>query len=34
MLRAERGADEKGLTGSRKRDKELEEAISVLLSGS
>ncbi len=33
MLRAERGAEEKGLTGSRKRDKELEEAISVLLGG-
>ena len=33
MLRAERGADRKGLTGSRRRDKKLEEAISVLLSG-
>ena len=28
----ERGSHEKGLTGSRTRDKELEEAISVLLS--
>ncbi|MBU4270548.1 MAG: hypothetical protein KKE86_06155 [Planctomycetes bacterium] len=33
MLRAERGADRKGLTGSRRRDMQLEEAISVLLSG-
>jgi hypothetical protein len=33
MLRAERGADEKGLTGSHRRDKELEEEISVLLGG-
>jgi len=33
MLRAERGTHEKGLTGSRSRDKDLEEAISVLLSG-
>ncbi|MCD4726272.1 MAG: hypothetical protein K8R46_01310 [Pirellulales bacterium] len=33
MLRAERGPDRKGLTGSRRRDKKLEEAISVLLSG-
>ncbi len=33
MLRAERGSQEKGLTGSRTRDHELEDAISVLLSG-
>ena len=33
MLRAERGAEERGLTGSRSKDKELEEAISVLLGG-
>ena len=33
MLRAERSVYEKGLTGSRSRDKELENAISVLLSG-
>ena len=33
MLRAERGPLEKGLTGSRSRDKKLEKAISVLLSG-
>jgi len=33
MLREERGTHEKGLTGSRSRDKDLEEAISVLLSG-
>jgi hypothetical protein len=33
MLRAERGTEEKGLTGSRTKDKTLEEAISVLLSG-
>jgi len=32
MLRAERGTHEKGLTGSPERDKELEDAISVLLS--
>jgi len=31
MLRAERGTLEKGLTGSRWRDKQLEEAIVVLL---
>ena len=34
MLRAEHGADEKGLTGSHRRDKELEGEISVLLGGS
>ena len=34
MLRAERESYEKGLTGSRSRDKDLENAISVLLSGS
>jgi len=33
MLRAERGPDRKGLTGSRERDKKLEESISILLSG-
>ena len=33
MLRADRGSEERGLTGSRTKDKELEEAISVLLSG-
>ncbi len=33
MLRAERSGYEKGLTGSRTRDRELEEALSVLLSG-
>ncbi len=33
MLRAERGLEERGLTGSRSKDKELEEAISVLLGG-
>ncbi len=32
MLRAERAADQRGLTGGRRRDKQLEEAISVLLS--
>jgi hypothetical protein len=31
MLHAERGTLEKGLTGSRSRDKQLEEAINVLL---
>ena len=31
MLREERGSLEKGLTGSRTRDKELEEALSALL---
>jgi hypothetical protein len=31
MLREERGSLEKGLTGSRTRDKELEEILSVLL---
>lgn len=34
MLRAERGSHERGLTGSRTRDRQLEEAISVLLRGS
>lgn len=33
MLRAERGSEDRGLTGSRSKDKRLEEAISVLLSG-
>ncbi len=33
MLRAERGVNEKGLTGSRERDKILEEHIMVLLNG-
>jgi hypothetical protein len=33
LLRGERGPEERGLTGSRSKDKELEEAISVLLSG-
>lgn len=33
MLRAERGTEEKGLTGSRSKNKELEEALLVLLSG-
>lgn len=33
MLRAERGPDRNGLTGSRRRDKKLEKAISILLSG-
>jgi hypothetical protein len=33
LLRAERGSEEKGLTGSRSKDKELEEALLVLLSG-
>lgn len=33
MLRAERGGDQRGLTGSRTKDKELEEALLVLLSG-
>jgi hypothetical protein len=33
MLRAERSSEERGLTGSRSKDKELDEAISVLLSG-
>jgi hypothetical protein len=32
LLRQERGNLEKGLTGSRSRDKELEDALSVLLS--
>jgi len=31
LLRAERGLTDRGLTGSRPRDKELEEYISVLL---
>ncbi|MBN1393919.1 MAG: hypothetical protein JW959_02725 [Pirellulales bacterium] len=33
MLRAERAPGERGLTGSRRRDKQLEDAITVLLSG-
>jgi hypothetical protein len=33
MLRADRGSEDRGLTGSRSKDRELEEAISVLLSG-
>ena len=33
QLRAERGVNEKGLTGSRERDKKLEEQITVLLNG-
>jgi len=33
MLHAERDVYERGLTGSPTRDKELEEAIAVLLSG-
>jgi uncharacterized protein YbaR (Trm112 family) len=33
MLRVERPPHERGLTGSRSRDKELKEAISVLLNG-
>ena len=33
MLRAERGSEERGLTGSRSKDRELEEALLALLSG-
>jgi hypothetical protein len=33
MLRAERGAHDEGLTGSHAKDKELEDAILILLSG-
>jgi hypothetical protein len=33
LLRAERGINEKGLTGSRERDKKLEEQITILLNG-
>ncbi len=33
MLRAEPGGNQRGLTGSRTKDKELDEAILVLLSG-
>jgi len=33
LLRAERGMEDHGLTGSRTKDKELEEALTILLSG-
>ncbi len=33
MLRAERGSEERGLTGSRSKDRKLEESLTVLLSG-
>jgi hypothetical protein len=33
MLRADRGSEEKGLTGSALKDRDLEEALTVLLSG-
>ena len=33
LLRAERNVNEKGLTGSRERDKKLEEHITVLMNG-